>query len=105
MTWKPIDTAPKDGTCILGYADDETTVVYWFHVGRNWELSVSGAYCDDGEWTPTHWMPLPSPPGVAPTDNGDCTTCRHMRGDQKRCMTCFHEAYYENWEPIQGGDE
>lgn len=58
--WKPIETAPKDGTVVLarfGFTDTPTTVVF-----------------DDGEWTnawdgkrfscyetrPVKWMPIPT---------------------------------------------
>ena len=64
--WRPIETAPKDGTVIVAhdwhrgcgiYGHDETQLVSF----------------KDGEWFgkdsyeihyPTHWMPLPKPPGV-----------------------------------------
>jgi hypothetical protein len=65
--WRPIDTAPKDGTSVLGYWDrrysDGTRyevanpmVVMWFDRGRWWP-----------DWLPTagipgYWMPLPAPP-------------------------------------------
>ena len=60
MEWKPIETAPKDGTPILGVADREITTIFWCE--DYWSLCVSGAFAEDGEWTPTHWMPLPVPP-------------------------------------------
>jgi hypothetical protein len=60
---KPIKDAPKNGTPILGYADEEFATVYWSRYrgsdGR-WELCVCGSHADDGEWNPTHWMPLPT---------------------------------------------
>ena len=59
--WQPIETAPKDGTHILGYADGEMTVVYWFSE-ECWQITVSGLHADDGEWWPTHWMLLPEAP-------------------------------------------
>jgi hypothetical protein len=41
--------------------------VYWYQSKSKenygwWELVESGSYAEDGEWWPTHWMPLPEPP-------------------------------------------
>lgn len=61
MEWKPIETAPKDGTCILlaAYTPGGTVIIsdHWSEE-TNW-------WCDwyDGHSIPaTHWMPLPPPP-------------------------------------------
>lgn len=62
MEWEAIETAPKDGTPILGFAEEETTTVFWLREGECWCLCVSGAFAEDGEWTPTHWQPLPERP-------------------------------------------
>lgn len=66
-TWKPIETAPKDGTAILT----------WKHGWREVEKCryipplKTGSYESAGYWElvhafseehPTHWMPLPEPP-------------------------------------------
>ncbi len=72
--WRPISTAPKDGTVFLGWSERE-----WFAQPICWERPN----CDDGshpgepnEWvyadfdlhartgvvSPTHWMPIPAPP-------------------------------------------
>lgn len=87
--WQPIETAPKDGTPILGYgpmpginAEDHG----WHQVREtNWKCYPVGspgyAKWQKGEgplgigwdwyesvhnwshsWQPTHWMPLPPPP-------------------------------------------
>jgi hypothetical protein len=63
--WQPIETAPKDGQCILAIGGGVYDILSWENC------------CDDGEddklgWAdhkytiqtwPTHWMPLPDPPG------------------------------------------
>jgi hypothetical protein len=65
--WRPIQSAPKDGTELWLYAPDESPSQF---VGR---YEVSGeygywAYSEElvmqvvGEAGPTHWMPLPEPP-------------------------------------------
>jgi hypothetical protein len=62
MEWRPIWTAPKDGTDVL--------VSLWNRAG---ERCAAVAFYQDGEWwmndpddapvfEPTHWMPLPPPP-------------------------------------------
>ena len=65
--WQPIDTAPKDETPILGFADGEIAVVEWYEedlapAGGYWSLTVCGSFAESGEWWPTHWQPLPEPP-------------------------------------------
>lgn len=68
--WRPIETAPRDGTPILAYykirnADgDEAWVVpaiavYWLPV--QWVNFETGGKL---KVQPTHWMPLPNPPEV-----------------------------------------
>ena len=65
--WKPIETAPKDGTLILVYEPDNES---WPIRSARWSQSPY----PPGRWdwfyvyddclgeAPTHWMPLPSPP-------------------------------------------
>lgn len=69
--WQPIETAPKDGTPVLGWDGDCMTTVQWWwpSIGTPadgyWDLVCAGMYASDGEWAPTHWMPLPPPPAEA----------------------------------------
>lgn len=74
--WQPIETAPKDGTKILGFEPHPTITpkeptfrcvcmrwndTKWRGHGRPtfaWVTAESGSLVYD----PTHWMPLPSPP-------------------------------------------
>lgn len=61
--WQPIETAPKDGTKILGYSP------YWDVGTIRWQTSQSGI---SGFWDVstrfahsnaiTHWMPIPALP-------------------------------------------
>jgi hypothetical protein len=65
MIWQPIETAPKDGTTILG-ADFCSFTNQWNISTVSWDgawsLVITGAYAEDDKWNPTHWMPLPTPP-------------------------------------------
>lgn len=69
--WQTIETAPMDGTPILGFADGDMTTVAWFGgtdgVDGYWSLVVSGWNASNSEWNPTHWMPLPDAPALHDT--------------------------------------
>ena len=67
--WQPIETAPKDGTAVLGYfpakrgfvARQDVVPIYWSEWGGGtWTNSTSGCRLLDHT---THWQPLPAPPG------------------------------------------
>jgi hypothetical protein len=84
--WRPIETAPRDGTPILLCSGDRVTAGHWeperfpsapeyngttgeylgqFETGEvvdAWWYSEDGGF--DGEHPPTHWMPLPTPPSI-----------------------------------------
>lgn len=62
--WEKMDTAPKDGTQILGYIDGEMYVTEWF------EWCAPDGKCFKGfkhqgvlSNSFTHWQPLPKAPG------------------------------------------
>jgi hypothetical protein len=67
--WLPIETAPKDGSAVLGYfpgydgvsfARRDVIAMYWSGWGGGiWDCASSGHHIHQ---SPTHWMPLPSPP-------------------------------------------
>lgn len=84
--WQPIETAPKDGTWIIGYRkprrDEERPPVaaIFFYLDTETEIVPLG---DDifrrvksqvGKWfqenwdefRPTHWVALPTPPEAKP---------------------------------------
>lgn len=60
--WRPIETAPRDGTAVLlWYKQKSHVAAYW--VSSPWNgMWVSGTVgfldCDNF----THWRPLPAPP-------------------------------------------
>jgi len=95
MEWKPIETAPKDGTEVLAYSEPGCTgvmLVRWIALVdflTDYEiedLSLNGmddATLETEDWFmadflqgtrlspdcyPTHWMPLPSPPSPVSGD-------------------------------------
>lgn len=58
--WQPIETAPKDGTYILGYGEHDhrghyIDAIHWWH--DRWTIEWMSGF-----QRPTHWMPLPAPP-------------------------------------------
>lgn len=66
--WRPIETAPRDGTYILiGWFEFEgqnsMEVAFWHGTLGAW-CQTSKAFTSDPNWQPTHWMPLPSPPSA-----------------------------------------
>jgi len=63
--WRPIETAPKDGGCIL--ACDARTVDWYLVVGWSQTSDIGwGWSTQDGltyhQDSLTHWMPLPAAP-------------------------------------------
>lgn len=61
MKWQTIDSAPRDGTRILGFENGQVSVINWDRIVDCWALSDD----IDGWRRPmdaTHWMPLPPPP-------------------------------------------
>jgi hypothetical protein len=75
MNWKPIETAPRDGTWFLAfwpqyrigpweYRSLVMQTEWVFDADDNsWGFESGENYADefDGD-APTHWMPLPNPP-------------------------------------------
>lgn len=62
MRWRPIDTAPKDGTDILIFAWGNSQIVVSYdesNAMHPWRTLDGIGYHKD---SPTHWMPLPEPP-------------------------------------------
>ena len=64
--WRPIETAPKDGTHILLYRRNEVTSVSegWWRLdvfGQSYEWGGAGwSYPEEDQ--PTHWMQPPERP-------------------------------------------
>lgn len=66
--WRPIETAPKDGTRVLvgrfapdRYKREGTIAVDYWHTGARNDFVGWGKF-NMHHWPPTHWMPLPDPP-------------------------------------------
>ena len=81
MKWQPIETAPRDGKCILIHGESEpgteggrsldcwsgnTAVAAWWGAendGKGAWICYMSLPCDpEACFEPTHWMPLPSSP-------------------------------------------
>ena len=65
--WRLIKSAPQDGTEVLVFVDGHAVVATWCE-GR-WQAVVAGKRVLDAAGggidlgTPTHWRPVPPPPG------------------------------------------
>lgn len=66
MTWKPIKSAPRNGTAFLAcqnLSDDESKMaVCYLSIDRTLCYDASGSIVDEEDFSPTHWMPLPEAP-------------------------------------------
>lgn len=60
QVWQPIETAPRDGTRILGAEGINVEVIYNAK-GSGW-FNQSTEYSFWKVFPPTHWMPLPATP-------------------------------------------
>lgn len=62
--WRPMASAPRDGTQILGARFDQIKIVgsimHWSRLSEAWFSLATGDYL-----RPTHWMPLPPAPVMA----------------------------------------
>lgn len=70
--WLPIESAPKDGTPILGFKGNLPEpicigIVRWMpdnsRIADTWAGGALGA----SMFYPTHWQPLPNPPVSEPS--------------------------------------
>lgn len=63
--WRPIETAPKDRGCLLGWVEGNSRFITWTKTSHvplvGWCLADQGVEEFD-LCTPTHWQPLPEPP-------------------------------------------
>lgn len=74
-SWRDIESAPKDGTTILGWEYGD--VIYtcrWSppcNPGQEgyWDLLEAGSFAGDGVVTPKKWRRAPAPPTLPPTEN------------------------------------
>lgn len=60
--WRPIDTAPKDGTSILLGHRHAAFDGYWSDEAGGWVNGQTNRYDELLTYEPTHWQPLPTPP-------------------------------------------
>jgi hypothetical protein len=71
--WKPIDSAPKDGTGLLlwvtrfgttpaGQSEPAPVVGFWHGKIERWKVAPEYLNREE-DLHPSHWMELPKPPG------------------------------------------
>lgn len=69
MEWQGIESAPKDGTVILGWRFYPVAIMWTGDHEWAWEAVQLDGYSKlasnafiEGDIALTHWMPLPEPP-------------------------------------------
>mgnify|MGYP001593031715 CR=1 FL=1 len=69
--WESIETAPKDGTFIWLSDGFFMRIGYWYVVTKDpsqehWaDMALAEAHEKASlQWKPTHWQPMPKPPGA-----------------------------------------
>ena len=83
--WLPIESAPKDGTQILGrvdYTDQTWTVVYFggFHPNSPGKHVWRDAFSKRPVQSFEAWMPLPPAPGeAAESVPAECAVCNYIQ--------------------------
>lgn len=75
--WRPIESAPRDGTCICAWSEKEPSIVRLVRWGRHlggphwrWVTTTKSTAITN---LPSHWMPLPAFPAAAPAQEGAAT--------------------------------
>ena len=58
--WQDISTAPRDKMVLTGHTEDDAPILGYYHRGAWREHNGKGTVIH-----PTHWRPLPAPPGAA----------------------------------------
>jgi len=59
--WQPIKTAPLNGNHVLLYRERIQFVGYYGGANSGWRINAPDL---PAMWPlPTHWMPIPTPPG------------------------------------------
>lgn len=78
--WQPIETAPRDGTEILGFRPDQGVFIFRWAETSDFDSTDPGEEWSEDWWhdlwgwmegdlQPTHWMPLPPPPSPSTQEN------------------------------------
>lgn len=80
QTWRPIETADKTRPVLLHAKNQGRVVGYWHAAAENsaWE-TLPGWHRVE----PTHWQPLPVPPGDGATIEVHARTCPRAQTDQQ----------------------
>lgn len=90
--WQPIESAPKDGTdilvCVTHSLPDGWKTVQWVDWTKGDTLWPHFQERIDIPFPPTHWMPLPAPPGETAPPSEREAIVKWLQDESGRC-DCF----------------
>lgn len=84
MKWMPIESAPKRGVEILAICDNGDCHIIYGHYYSGGMMHEWAQFGGDRSFEPTHWMPLPEPPGSEPSLHDQAKSIMDEMTDEER---------------------
>lgn len=107
MNWQPIETAPTDGSEVWAFNGEQARMKFvsaeWYALWI-WANEVIAA-AEPHPIQPTHWMPLPAPPGGRMNADTKTKLQELLRGERdwdkldmaRECLDALERTYFKGY--------